>query len=155
MAWRSWMNNATRRGGCGVLAVALCALALAGCGDDDPADDHDADHEHEESAAIGDPSGAECPDDSDLTYDNFGQMFFEDFCTRCHSSELTGNARNGAPVGHDFDSLEGIRAVADHIDQFAAAGPDSVNVDMPPTNPKPSTEERELLGEWLACDAPE
>lgn len=154
MARRSWMQNATLAG-CAVIALAVSGFALSGCGDD--SEEHDDDHEHDEDheADIGPDTGAECPTDSALTYDTFGKMFMEDYCTRCHSSTLSGNARNGAPPGHDFDSLAGIQAVSEHIDQFAGAGPDAVNIEMPPTNPKPSQGEREMLGEWLACGAPE
>ncbi len=129
-------------------------MALQACGDDH-ADDHgDHDHVHDETP-VGPPSGAVCPDDSTLTYENFGKMFMEDYCTRCHSSELEGAARMDAPDGHDFDTIEGIWGVQDHIDQMAAAGPDKTNMAMPIGNPKPTLEERELLGEWLACEAPE
>jgi uncharacterized membrane protein len=76
------------------------------------------------------------------------------YCTRCHSSSLQGAARNGAPSDHDFDSLAGIQAMAEHIDEWAAAGPERVNTAMPPSGSKPSEAERRQLGEWLACDAP-
>ena len=128
------------------------SMALQACGDDH-ADDH-GDHVHDETP-VGPPSGAECPDDSTLTYENFGKMFMEDYCTRCHSSELEGAARMEAPDGHDFDSIEGIWAVQGHIDQMAASGPSKTNVTMPLGDPKPTLEERQLLGEWLACEAPE
>jgi uncharacterized membrane protein len=131
--------------------VLIPSMALQACGDDH-AHDH-GDHDHDEP--VGPPSGAVCPDDSTLTYENFGQMFMEDYCTRCHSSELEGDARMDAPDGHDFDTIEGIWAVQDHIDQMAASGPDKTNMAMPLGNPKPTLEERELLGEWLACEAPE
>lgn len=125
--------------------------ALQACGDDhDHGDDHGG-HDH----GAGPSSGAECPDDSTLTYENFGKLFMEDYCTRCHSSELEGDARMEAPDDHDFDTLEGIRAMQDHIDQMAASGPSKTNTAMPLGDPKPTLEERELLGEWLACDAPE
>jgi hypothetical protein len=41
-----------------------------------------------------------------------------------------------------------------HIDAMAAAGPERINQAMPPEGAKPSREERELLGIWLACGAP-
>jgi uncharacterized membrane protein len=75
----------------------------------------------------------------------------EEYCTHCHSSVLSGAARRGAPEFHDFDSEPGILAVADHVDEYAAAGPDSSNDAMPPTAPRPTQQEREQLGEWLAC----
>jgi uncharacterized membrane protein len=117
------------------LALAL-ALVVAACGSDDG----------------GAPTGSTCPDGSTLTYESFGAQFMDDYCTRCHSSELTGEDRNGAPLNHDFDTLAGVLAVADHIDEEAAAGPDSVNTAMPPRAPKPTEEERRQLGEWLACE---
>jgi len=98
------------------------------------------------------PSGATCPPASTLTYDNFGQPFMEAYCTRCHASTLHGNDRHGAPVFHDFDSLTGILNVHDHVDWYAAAGPSSVNEEMPFDGPMPTMEERFQLGEWLACE---
>jgi hypothetical protein len=130
-------------------------MGLLGCKDDEGDEHGDHDHMHDE-APVGPPSGAVCPDDSALTYDTFGKMFMEDYCTRCHSSKLKGDAaRMNAPEGHDFDTIEGIWAVQDHIDQMAASGPSNTNVMMPYSDPKPSKAEREMLGEWLACEAPE
>jgi hypothetical protein len=132
------------------------------CDDDDhdkAADsDHDAegdggeepDHDAEE---VGPPSGATCPSDNKLTYDNFGKAFMKDYCTRCHSSKLTKcEDRMDAPFGHDFDTFPGIIGVADHIDQMAGAGPDHTNRTMPPNGAKPSDDERKKLGQWLACE---
>jgi uncharacterized membrane protein len=118
-----------------LLALAA-AIALAACG----SDDH------------GGPTGSTCPEGSTLSYETFGQEFMDAYCTRCHASDLTGDDRNGAPLNHDFDTKAGILAVADHIDEQAAAGPDNVNTAMPPRAPKPTEEERRQLGEWLACE---
>jgi cytochrome c5 len=76
------------------------------------------------------------------------------YCTRCHSSTLTGAARNGATSYHDFDTLKGVKDVMDHIDQTAGAGPDATNESMPPNGTKPSLAERQQLAEWIACQAP-
>ena len=73
------------------------------------------------------------------------------YCTRCHSSELHGEDRNGAPLFHDFDTEMGILVVAGHIDEWAAAGPDATNRLMPPDGDTPTDDERRQLGEWLAC----
>lgn len=113
-------------------------LALAAC-------HHD--HDHAES-----PTGATCPPDSTLGYENFGAPFMEAYCVRCHSAALVGEARNGAPLYHDFDTLLGILQVANHVDAYAAAGPDAVNTQMPPSGAKPTVDERYQLGEWLACE---
>jgi hypothetical protein len=136
----------------GLLVVCLVAL---GCDDHSHEDDHDHDAGHDEgdhSHDIGDNSGATCPTDNTLDYDNFGKGFMDAYCTRCHSSELEGDARNDAPEDHDFDSLIGVLSVSKHIDQYAAAGPDAVNTMMPPDGDKPTEAERRKLGQWLACE---
>jgi uncharacterized membrane protein len=137
-----------------LLCLAVLPLTVACKGDDDGDEHgHDEDAAHDEDAEVGVPSGATCPDDAGvLTYEDFGKPFVEAYCTRCHSSELEGAARNNAPPGHDFDSLAGILLVGEHIDQMAAFGPDSMNDDMPPSGLKPTNEEREKLGQWLACE---
>ena len=140
-----------------VLIAGLLAQSIVGC-NDGGSSDHDAmsdeDMHADESgeAPIGPPTGSACPPGSALSYENFGKDFMESYCKRCHSSELMGLERNGASEGHDFDVLEGILPVAEHIDQYAAAGPDAVNTKMPPTAPRPTEEERYRLGEWLACE---
>ena len=118
------------------------ALALAGC------------HSHD-GELFGPPTESVCPPTSTLTYANFGQPFMEAYCTQCHDSALMGEARMGAPSFHDFDTIFGIRAVAPHIDEVAAAGPAATNEGMPEDDPKPTLLERQQLGEWIACGAPE
>ena len=104
---------------------------------------------------FGPPTQSACPPGgSTLTYEGFGKPFMEEFCTDCHSSQLTGKDRHGAPSFHDFDTLFGIKAVHEHIDETAAAGPAATNDSMPPKTPKPTLEQRRLLGEWIACGMP-
>jgi uncharacterized membrane protein len=100
----------------------------------------------------GDPSDAVCPSAAAPTYASFGRAFMTSYCTRCHSSTLAGAARSGAPAGHDFDSRLGVIAVAEHVDEYAAAGPTVTNETMPPSDPRPTVEERRQLGAWLACE---
>ena len=126
------------------LASSLVVAAFA-CSSDKT----EAAHEEEEE---GTPTGSTCPPASTLTYDNFAKPFMEEYCTRCHSSQLKGEARNDAPLGHDFDSQQGIIVVGEHVDERAGAGPDAVNTIMPPSDPKPTEAERRKLGEWLACN---
>ena len=99
------------------------------------------------------PSGATCPPDSSLTYENFGGDFFSKYCTRCHSATLTGEARHSAPTGRNYDTREEVQADIGEIDEEAAAGPNSVNTGMPKDAPFPTDDERRMLGEWLACGA--
>jgi uncharacterized membrane protein len=125
------------------LLLAAVSVALAGCGSDDPA------------VAEGKPTDSTCPTGSTLNYESFGSHFMMSYCTRCHSSSVTGDKRQGAPSDHNLDTLDNIHAIeAEHIDEQAAAGPSAVNTLMPPSDPRPTEAERRQLGEWLACGAP-
>ncbi len=120
------------------------------------------------------PTGVTC-DDPDpitgtttLTWDNFGHDFFCHYCTNCHDSSLPLSKRNGAPLYHDFDYLDGAMEVPDHIDEQAGWGPLVHNNAMPgggtcgqcPSKPGgsldrdclvPTDQERQQLAQWLAC----
>lgn len=121
------------------------------------------------------PTGTTCPDPdpttgtTTLTYDNFGQAFMVKYCTNCHSSDLPHSERNGAPIYHDFDTLEGVLEVPDHIDEQAGIGPKASNHFMPGDGtggrcpsmkggpldedcPEPTDEERTNLAVWIACE---
>lgn len=138
MSVRGWRLRRT----CGALVLAS-QLALVGCSGGDP-------------PVFGDPTGSVCPPEGTaLTYENFAKPFAEKYCTRCHHSDLVGAQRQGAPSFHDFDTLCGIAAVSDHIDETTAAGPASINEGMPNEGVKPSEAERRQLGEWIACGMPE
>ena len=91
---------------------------------------------------------APCPDDSELTYDNFGRAFLDSHCQRCHASDA--GDRNGAPRGFTFDTREQVLEHRERI--FVRAAGD--NTSMPPGPDDPPAEERALLAEWLACGAP-
>jgi hypothetical protein len=46
-------------------------------------------------------TGTACPTDLTLTYDNFGQVFFQENCLACHGAlvhDLVGNARSDDDV---------------------------------------------------------
>lgn len=90
-----------------------------------------------------------CPEDSFVTYEDFGGPFMSTWCTGCHASDMPEGMRQEAPLGVDFDTLEAVRARADRIWMRAA----DHNTTMPPLG-GPDEEERNLLGEWLACGAP-
>jgi uncharacterized membrane protein len=129
-------------------AVAACLLCvvLTACDDElCPANDG-----HAEPTT---PSGATC-NGSTLDYDTFGKDFMTNYCTSCHSSSLKSEEeRQCAPADHNFDSLDGVLLARDHIDEHAAAGPNGVNDEMPPSGSKmPTDQERMNLGIWLACE---
>jgi hypothetical protein len=129
-----------------------CERAGSLVGEREPAA-HEAGDECGDEVVFGPPSGATCPEGSTLTYESFGAPFMAEYCTSCHASTLTGDARQGATLYHDFDSLNGILAVADHVDWKAASGPDATNELMPiGSGPVPTLAERQQLGEWLACE---
>lgn len=109
----------------------------------------------EAEEVLGPATETECPPTSTLTYATFGDEFMNTYCTRCHSSALTGTARMGAPEFHDFDTIEGIVGVANHIDQTAASGPAATNDSMPIDGLMPALAERQQLAEWIACGTPE
>lgn len=132
----------------GVAIAAVLGLA-ASCGGDD--DGHDHDHD----AEVGEPTGSVCPDGgTSLTYEEFGRPFVESFCLGCHSAGVEGRDREGAPSDHNFDTRFECLALAEHMDQKAGSGPEATNDEMPPRDPRPSTAERQMLSEWLACGAP-
>jgi hypothetical protein len=85
-----------------------------------------------------------CPDaGTTLTYENFGQNFFEGWCVSCH----------GGPNGYSsraFTDLDTIRAQA--ADIFRNAAED--NQTMPPGPNGPPKAQRYALAEWLSCGAP-
>lgn len=137
------------------VAFAL-ALPLVGCGDDKDDSGDSGGGICPKTDKLGDTlSGATCPSDSKLTYADDIQPIMEKYCVSCHSSELTGtSARMCAPGDHNFETEDGLIEEAHHVDLSAAAGPDSVNTQMPPKGyPAPSEAERKKLGEWLACNA--
>lgn len=121
-----------------VATFAGTTVLLSGCGGS----------EQQATATTCPPSG------TTLTYQSFGQPFFDSYCLRCHSSALTGAARNGAPVDVNFNTVEEIRTHAEEIHEHAGASGDEVNDEMPPSGDSPSVEERRQLSEWLFCGAP-
>ena len=108
--------------------VLLAAAAVSACGDE-----------------AGVATASSCPSDSTLTYDTFGQAFFQTNCLACHGSK--------GPESPKFDTIEQIRANSRAIDEQAAAGPGGVNTNMPEGGSVAEAERRKL-GEWLACGAP-
>jgi len=128
-------------------------------------------------------TGTECPSPDPLTlgYDTafdpgctqvegagsgvcFGKAFMDKYCIQCHASDLKLSMRNGAPLFHDFDTLETTLEVPDHVDEQAGIGPKAANDFMPglrcPSTPggprdmdcvQPTDAERQQLSEWIAC----
>lgn len=93
-------------------------------------------------AQPGDPIGGD-------TWATFAQGFFASWCTRCHSSTLSGNARNGAPDGYNWDDMSAVIAHAGMI--RAAVG---VGNFMPPSPPTPPCEMRQRIVRWIDAGKP-
>jgi len=78
-----------------------------------------------------------------LTYANFGEQFFKDYCLSCH---FTGTTVKGAVP---YDSQSAIQDAAEDI--YGRAG--GTNTNMPQSGTKPTSDERQKLAEWLSCGA--
>ncbi len=82
------------------------------------------------------------PQGSQLTWDNFGKSFMDQWCVQCH----------GGPNGYSsraLNSREAVQANLQRVFVNAAAG----NVAMPPGPNDPPRTERDRLAEWLSCGA--
>jgi uncharacterized membrane protein len=100
------------------------------------------------SPRVDDPEPDAC-ESSIVNQANFGEPFLLDWCRGCHSSDLTVEHRQNAPLNVDFDHMDTVREMAPRITIRAG----TTMPTMPPAA-GPSIEERELLIEWLACGAP-
>lgn len=74
---------------------------------------------------------------------------FSEVCTSCHDSSLPYEARNGAPLGYDFDHYETARSEAEEIGEAVAAGY------MPPPGYPLSEAQKAAVLQWVECGAPE
>jgi hypothetical protein len=134
---------------CAAEAIAF-ALLVAAC---DAAESSDA----EEDSSSSDSGAMEwmtlddrpCPEESFLTWENFGGPFVLSYCATCHGSGLPADMRQNAPIDIDFETVDDVRMHADRIWLRAA----DQNSTMPPAGAPPA-DMRTALGEWLACGAP-
>lgn len=85
-----------------------------------------------------DPASITCPPDSTLTYENFGRVVLEEQCLSCHAAKERPT----------LTTPDAIRSNRQAILRSAVT-----STSMPEDSSMP-LEERELLGEWLACGAP-
>lgn len=71
-------------------------------------------------------------------------------CTTCHSSALTGAARQDAPVGIDFDTYDAAKAnAAEALSELEEGA-------MPPAgSPAPSVEVMAAIAAWSTCGTPQ
>ena len=145
----------------------ILSLVLTACGDDGSVgvaaapDDPDATTMADAATGAEDAAPADrdagpaliegrpCPPDNATTYANTGAPILISWCITCHSSHVPANQRQGAPMGVNLDTAEGI---SEHLLRiYARAGDD--NVTMPPIDSL-SADERRRLGDWITCGAP-
>lgn len=98
------------------------------------------------------PSGlpdslGDCADGTELTWADAGPVFAE-HCADCHSSTLSGDARQGATEGVDFDTPDAARSPA-----FLAWS--QIWTGAMPEGDAMEDVDALLLWEWLSCDGPE
>lgn len=135
------MLSLTRSGLTGALLSSLLLLATA-C---DP------------TVPSGDVTG-ECADD-DLakgTEAYFSETMvpqvFEPYCSYCHwSDKITPEERKGATEGLDYDNFESARSRNTDIAGFGTWHEMSKQT-MPPMGRLPSTEEMQLVLDWINCE---
>lgn len=85
----------------------------------------------------------DCPEGSTVAWEDVEPLFSE-HCNSCHSTDLTGLDRAGAPVGYDYDTMEAARSHPNWTWAEVKLG------HMPPSGSL-SEVEQELIREWLAC----
>ena len=131
----------------------LAALTLSGCSEDGGDSPVDAGRDgpplingcpslSAPQASPGDPIDGD-------TFDTFAGPLLVQVCTRCHATTLTGAARNGAPIGFNWDDEASVRT---HLAEIRNAV--GVLNFMPPSDPRPSCDERQRLVRWIDADAP-
>jgi hypothetical protein len=89
-----------------------------------------------------------CPSGTLLTYRNFAEGFFMNYCNSCHSRDLPEGSRSGAPKDANFDHPDGVTEWASKIFLVAA----KAEASMPPSKNVPAAE-RGRLAEWINCGA--
>ncbi len=113
-------------------------LGLAGC--DEPLPDA----EYDGLDACSDPAhGTEA-----YFQDTMVPELFQPYCEYCHWSSRSGADRHGAPEYLDFDDFASATSVNGLTWELVAART------MPPMARTPSTEELEMLLDWLNCTTP-
>jgi len=89
-----------------------------------------------------------CPEESTAVWAST-ESIFQANCTRCHSSDLLGGDRDGAPVESNYDTPEAAALNAEYTWQRIQTG------QMPNDQALTSDADALTLREWLACGAPE
>lgn len=131
------------------MRYALSFTLLLACAPDKEGDTSAPLDTADTAAATSVIDGRVCPPGSPLTWQSFGQGFLLDHCVGCHSSQLAEGQRAQATLGVDFDTQPGAQQWLQRIYARSADANDT----MPPAGGV-TEQQRQLLGDWLACGAP-
>ncbi len=93
------------------------------------------------------PTDDTCADVGTWELDHQG--FFRTWCTGCHAATVPVELRQGAPLGVDFDTLEGVRSWRDPVAALAEMDAPT----MPPAG-GPDADQWDRLAAWLDCGLP-
>ena len=104
----------------------------------DPADDTD-----NLALPTGDSDADPC---ADYTWETVGEPFVLTWCAACHSAEVKGAQRQGAPASVHFDTEEEAVALAPELGFVAARDRPT----MPPSG-GPDADTRARFATWVAC----
>ena len=100
-----------------------------------------------------------CPPDNTLTWRSFGGGFLLTWCTGCHSSHLSAEARQDAPTDVNFETHAAFKPHANLVYERAVLEAHAFIRDpntgspMPPAGLPPESD-RQRLTQWIACGAP-
>jgi uncharacterized membrane protein len=115
--------------------MALLATVLTGCGEkQNPVQEPDG--------AVGDGDGSQSGDVVPVTYTGQIKALLDSSCIGCHASTLQGAARNGAPLGVNFDSYAAAHQSASRANARIQAGT------MPKSGPL-TAQEKALFLAWI------
>ena len=119
--------------------VFLTFVSLASCSTDDPAGAGQADASAPDGGC---PSPESVPTFGDL------EQGILPICRRCHSEQVVGAARNGAPEPINFDTYEQVANAAEIASYMVRSRI------MPPNGQEPTEEQRQALYQWTECGRP-
>ena len=98
------------------------------------------------SATTSTLSGSDCPE----TVPTYSELTIWPLCTVCHSSSLSGSARQGAPSNVNFDTYAAAaRAASEAVAEVSAGRM------PPPGETQPTSDQTRALEEWAQCGTPE
>jgi mono/diheme cytochrome c family protein len=94
-------------------------------------------------------TGSDLPQtDCSGTIPTYSQVSLINTCVGCHSSQLTGGARAGAPASVNYDTYA---AAVDNATNGAAA----VDSGRMPIGAAPSAQQRDDFIQWALCGTPQ